>query len=324
MSHNSTRKINIVYLPFRRIEYADTTLKILSQARTDLFHLTITAFRSHGLYERVKGLVDKATELGISASLLCVDSTPKDNYPKKLEAAVKLPYEYSLKLDEDIFLSKDVYNYLFTKGCESLEDDKNLCVTPALSNGIPSIECFIENNLSEEEKNLLHNSFSKSIIPNNLWGVKWTSAQRVLKEGYKPGIWFDTISKIKHHYRGLHPIRYDWDSQILMNNLVAKNIHKFNEKRDFELGEIKAPYFCNSVFLIKTSTWKEILNDISLYVDVFDEVPLNRYKDRNNKKILFIRNAFGIHTMYVLVGVKYPKRRNAAETDFYKKIKVGM
>ena len=50
--------------------------------------------------------------------------------------------------------------------------------------------------------------------------------------------------------------------------------------------------------MIKTSTWKKIVTDRSLFVDPFDEVPLNRYFRMNNKKLLFINNGFGLHLMY--------------------------
>ena len=49
------------------------------------------------------------------------------------------------------------------------------------------------------------------------------------------------------------------------------------------------------MFLIKTSTWKQIFNT---YGGVYDEIPISTYKNTNNKKFLFVKNGYGVHTMY--------------------------
>tara|TARA_Y100001968_G_C19273441_1_gene675450 strand:- start:244 stop:486 length:243 start_codon:yes stop_codon:yes gene_type:complete len=56
--------------------------------------------------------------------------------------------------------------------------------------------------------------------------------------------------------------------------------------------------------MIMTSTYKKIIEDISLFIDSFDEVPINKYRKINNLNILYIENSFGIHPSYNWIGIK--------------------
>jgi hypothetical protein len=76
----------------------------------------------------------------------------------------------------------------------------------------------------------------------------------------------------------------------------------FLQDRNYVIEEIKAPYICTSFFAIRNDVWRNIINDQSLYVDNFDEVPLNKYKDKTNKKMLFITNSFCVHIIYNTIG----------------------
>jgi len=317
MSQSNTRKVNIVYLPHRRLEFSSSLLNILSRADKSKFHLSIMIYGER--IDQFKLMLETAQSYGISASIEVACHTNIKNYLHKTVHATNMPYEYSIKLDEDIFLSHHVFNFLFTKGCEFLDDSQNLFVTPALSNGIPSIQNFMDSYLMDDEKRALVDVFSKSKIPKRLWGVNWENEQHVLDGGYNHDSWFNTVARNPHYYKGLHPVRYDWDSQLMMNEFVKKYIGMFNDPVDFTIDEITRPYFCNSVFLIKTSEWKSIINDKSLFVDDFEEVPLNRYWKNTQKKALCLTNSFGIHTMYNTLE-DVPKR-DAAEHAFYRSIK---
>lgn len=317
MLQSSTRKTNIVYLPHRRLDFSFSLLKILSRCDRSKFHLSIMIYGER--IDEFKPILEAAQDYGISSSIEIACHTNIQNYMHKIHHATELPYEYSIKLDEDIFVSEHVLDFLLTKGCELLENPENLFVTPALSNGIPSIPYFMDTHFTNEEKIELVDVFSKAKIPTKLWGVNWEAEQRVLNAGYNHNSWFNTVAKNPHYYKGLHPVRCDWSSQLMVNELVIKYISKFNASIDFEIEKINRPYFCNSIFLVKTKEWQKIINDKSLYVDHFDEVPLNRYWKNTGKNGLCIKNAFGIHTMYNTLE-DVPKR-NAAEHKFYNSIK---
>ena len=56
--------------------------------------------------------------------------------------------------------------------------------------------------------------------------------------------------------------------------------------------------------MMKTETYKKIIYNESLFVDKFDEVPVNKYKDINNLRMVFIDNAFAVHPSYNTIGMK--------------------
>ena len=59
-----------------------------------------------------------------------------------------------------------------------------------------------------------------------------------------------------------------------------------------------SPYLCNSIFCIKTDNYRKIIDNKSLYVDSFEEVPLNKFSWINNMNHLFVENGFAIHMYY--------------------------
>ncbi len=81
-----------------------------------------------------------------------------------------------------------------------------------------------------------------------------------------------------------------------MNEYIINNIEKLIEKKEYNITEIKAPYFNNSFFAIKTNMWADIIQKTSNRD--YDEVAINTYRRKEDKKFLFINNSYSIHTMY--------------------------
>ena len=110
---------------------------------------------------------------------------------------------------------------------------------------------------------------------------------------------FESVKFMNHHYKGIHPIRMNIESLNFLNNYIIQNKNRF--MKDNELSIIdndNSPYLCNSIFCIKTETYKSIITDNTLYVDPFEEVPLNKYSWRHNMNHLFVKNGYAIHMYY--------------------------
>lgn len=287
-------EINIVYLPYRRWHFSELTLLLFSKCNFKDFHITVCGMGHHA--PDCERICDEAkNKYGLSASPLIVHSS-YTNYIDKLKLCVDMNYKYSVKLDEDIFMSPGVWDYLFSN-VNMLDDDQNLFLAPTLSSGIPSCDLFIKHNLTPEQQNHMIKLFSDTRFSSAV-GVNYSGLNKSLINGYNENVFWDAVSKFNHFYKGIHPIRVDFNAQSQLNNYIIQNISRFFEDREFFVEELNRPYFCNSVFAIKTDAWKNVVNDQSQYVDNFDEVPLNRYKTNHNKKMLFISNAFAIHTLY--------------------------
>jgi hypothetical protein len=62
--------------------------------------------------------------------------------------------------------------------------------------------------------------------------------------------------------------------------------------------EVGDRYLCNSFFCINYKNYKKIINDDTLFVDLFDEVPINGYAQKNQLNFCFLKNSLGIHIIY--------------------------
>jgi len=286
--------INIVYLAHRRMEYSDLLFLNLSKCKFKDFHITICSMNC--AVGRAENVLKNAIEnYNLDASLFITYETI-NNYMDKIKYCIEQNYEYSIKLDEDIFMGPQAWDYLFDN-IALLNNEDNLIISPALSSGIPTIDSFIKYNLTHEQKNEIHSEFSKAII-SNAWGVDYSFLNESLKPNYNEELFYNLVNNFNHHYKGIHPVRVNLNVQNKLNDFIKDNISMFFENRNFIIEELNRPYLCNSMFAIKTNVWRKIIENKSLFVDNFDEVALNNYKKINNKKILFIVNTFAIHTMY--------------------------
>lgn len=283
-----------MYLAHRRMEYSNLLFLNLSKCKFKDFHITICSMNC--AKDRAEAVVKNAIETyNLDASLFITYET-LNNYLDKINYCINQDYEYSIKLDEDIFMGPHAWDYLFNN-MSLLNNEDNLIISPALSSGIPTIDLFIKYNLNEHQKNELHNEFSKAII-SNAWGIDYSFLNEALRPKYNEELFYNLVKNFNHYYKGIHPVRVNLNIQNKLNELIKNNINMFFQDRNFIIEELNRPYICNSIFAIKTNIWKNIINNKSLFVDNFDEVALNKYKEINNKKILFIANTFAIHTMY--------------------------
>ena len=310
-------KINVVWMLHRRPVLINAILKIFSLCDTSKFHLSIMGcevpVRAHIDWKKLER---EAKALGINATVMLVPRGKYDgsNYMKKIDLAKTLPYEYTIKYDEDVLMGPQAWNYLFQ--AVNMLDDKDLALFPALSNGIPTVDFFIEHNLNSNQRARIKTLMSNAKIPDGIWGVDVSGINDLLSNsGYDRTTFYAEVSKIRHHYKGINPIRSDWATQKYMNDVVIENFDMFFENRNFETKRIIKPYFCNSFFAIRTKRWKEALDDMSLYKDSFDEVPLNLYREREGLYNLVVVNTFAIHCQYNTLFCKwlYPDEKESVE-----------
>jgi hypothetical protein len=237
----------------------------------------------------------KVSNLGISYSIS--KHTGRENYLGKINEAVNSNCEYSVKLDEDCFINEHVWDYMI-ENVEQLKGDV-LAIAPVMSNNIPSCDLFIEDFIKDESvKAEIYSDFLNRSMPLGLWGVDYSSLDvcTVWSKKWDYKTYYEELDKIPTLIKGMHPLRICYHAQMLVNKYITENLGTFLEQGSYSLVEIPAPYFTNSFFLIKTEDWKNIFGN--RVVDNYDEITLNNYKNKNNKKILFVKNGFGIHLMF--------------------------
>jgi hypothetical protein len=226
-----------------------------------------------------------------------------NNYLNKVNFAISYAKQnnipYMMKCDNDLFFRGRTLDYMINN-LELLNDPSNLTIGPTLSNGIPCVEYFVEDFLNTEEHDKLHKLFLATEFT-NIWGATYTQHNRftIRSDKWNGRGFLNDVKQNSHHYKGIHPIRVNINAQQYLNSCIINNKKIFYDNKELSLiKDNTSPYLCNSVFCIKTDVYDTIVNDRSLYVDDFDEVPLNKYSWKYNTTHIFIKNGFGIHMCY--------------------------
>ncbi len=227
----------------------------------------------------------------------------ENNYMNKAYVAVQYAESnnipYLMKHDNDVLCSPYLYDYLF-ENLQILDDSKNLVITPTLTSGIPTVEQFINDFCTPQEKEELHRLFLRHTF-GPLWGADFTPLNKhtIQAQSWNAYEFFKGVKDIPHHYKGIHPIRISEDAIFRLNDIVlSRRKELFSDRKFSFVYDNFSPYFCNSIYIIKRDTYKTILLSKDLFVDAFDEVPLNKYRDNNNLNIVYTENGAAIHVIY--------------------------
>jgi hypothetical protein len=226
-----------------------------------------------------------------------------NNYMKKTHYAVhyaeKFGFPYLMKCDNDLFIKAEVLDYM-VDNLSVLDNSRNLTLGPTLTSGIPGVEYFKQQFLDKEAQDKLNDMFLKSVFKNEC-GADYTFLNKhtMGSTSWNKFDFFESVFKMDHHYKGIHPIRVNEPALQYLNQYIIDNKERFLEPNELDLiFDNFSPYLCNSVYCIKRDTYKTIINDESLFVDTFDEVPLNKYAWKNASNHVFVKNGFAIHMYY--------------------------
>jgi hypothetical protein len=283
------KKIGVFCLGTRRPTLWEAHARELSKCEYDNFHFYL-------LVDDIKEEYAKTIVELLPGKVTIVSQFPKiaTNYLTKLATAVNQGHEYSVKHDEDSIMTSAGWDRFFTL-IESMTDSDIFC-TGAISNGIPTTELFIENHIPNA-KEQLYSMFANIKLGDH--GADYRSLN-VDSTIWDSDAFYSRVSQFNHHYKGIHPVRVSFDAVKLINDEILKNFKKVMKPKDRAIirDSTKYPYFCNNIFGIKTIDWVNILKDGSLYVDNFDEVPINKYRNNTKRNLVIDTGLPIIHTMY--------------------------
>jgi len=284
-------KIGIYCLGHRRPDFFVAHAKQLAKCRNQDFHFHLL---SDGMSEDVLKKVKEY--LGDKVTVYYFRKDPY-NYMNKIFFAVDENtdrHEFSIKHDEDCFLMSESWDRLFDMANQMQEND--LAATGVITNGIPTTELFLQNH-APEIKDELYADFCK--IKLGFHAADYTSLNEDYEQ-WNPDVFYSKVKNFNHHYKGIHPVRVSFDAVKKINDFILDNFKKVMMPKNTEVirDNSKYPYFCNGVMIIRTSEWRKIVFDRTLYVDGFDEVPLNKYRDKHKKNLLIDTGIPILHTMY--------------------------
>lgn len=217
--------------------------------------------------------------------------------------------EFIIKCDEDIFMTTHGWN-AFLSDLNRVNWDKNALYAPVISTGIPTIELFLDTFVDPTTIKWLRSMMHGKDVGSH-WGVDYS---HIKYDEHKPYDFFLCVKNfIKHYYKGVHPIRFSLYMQKILVDYVLASDNWRAPKYDRNLVPLRvdAPYFCNSIFLMPTHSYKCAIDGIlsGRYInDGFDEVGLNQMLGQNdNTPNIYNLNAVAIHPSYNSIGLEYNK-----------------
>jgi hypothetical protein len=219
------------------------------------------------------------------------------NYLHKIQYGSNLDIEYSVKLDDDIFINNYIWDYMI-ENLDSLNEE-DIIMTSMLSNNMPCVDYFIEGIFDDENKKKMYDIFLNMSFPDGLWSVNYgiLNKHTINTDKWDLESFNNSLYEMNTDVKGMHPNRISWQSHLLMNNFILENIDVIIEKNEYDILKKKVPYFTNSFFIMKTKLWKDII-DNHRGSDIYDEIGINKYMRNNNKNLLVINNSYSVHCMY--------------------------
>ena len=306
--------ITINYLSHTRPEYSDLTFHYLENIKNE----NKNKIKLNVLSSVENDWSDKCDKLGIEYSVHVISGG--NNYLPKLNIALNSNTKYSIKLDEDCFINNHIWDYMI-ENVGVLDNDDNLLVSPIMTNNIPSCDLFIDNAIKDSGVvNKVKEFLISRPMPNGLWGVNYEPLNKytIGSKSWDYKQFYNGVRELGTEIMGIHPIRICYEAQVEINEYILNNPSIITDNNDYSLTEFEAPYFTNSLFLIKTSVWRDVINTPPM--DAFDEISLNNYKSITNKKIMFINNGFGLHLLYnTIYGNKNRWGIGMADGELYEK-----
>jgi hypothetical protein len=230
------------------------------------------------------------------------------DYLSRVKTAQNTECKYSCKLDDDVLISRYVWDYLI-KNLHKINNNETPILAPILTNGMPSVDMFIDDFLNEQDRKIAHGILLNGYITENMWGLDYSKINqkiKSMKEWNSKEYWnfvstVDTSwekNDVPWHYfnvRGVHPSRFSYDYNMFIATKVFENYEKFFNKNEYYLDTFDSTYFTNNMFISETKFWKETL---PIFFDGWDEGQLSFRMLMDRSKVLYVRNGFGIHMAY--------------------------
>ena len=256
---------------------------------------------------------------------------------------------YYMSLDDDVILSPAsivavvTHGYSTSNAGKAKEENANsedgreqpqcAVVAPTLSTGIPTVEKFMQDFLSEEDIAEIERCFAGShpylswlhhygelLLEEGLWipggsGIIWNSSAFYARVSGSMMSWLRERTNFRFGGRdvnmipsvgaGLHPIRWNMTCTELMGVKVLRELRTGRLLADppTRLEKLVYPsYFCNSAWVATVDLVEAVLlQDAYLtWSHPFDEASMNLYLgDHSDQSTLcIVRGTFGVHPTY--------------------------
>ena len=224
-------------------------------------------------------------------------------YVPKILSALKFAenqgYANFIKCDEDVVLLTNAWNNLIKLATTNEELQRNSFYSIELSTGLPTWSEFGTNYIPNFDD--IHRILHQTELPVKFLGLDYSGIAQTNVSGiWDEALYEDSLAKLNHNHLGFHPIRFSAEACKEIN---LRAINRLDELLYIGLDESisfseSARYFCNNVFLTSTRAYRSLIEDIDLFEDPFDEIPLNTRIQRGTVRLQYLRNTPSLHFLY--------------------------
>jgi len=234
-----------------------------------------------------------------------------DEYVKKPRLAHQTDAEFSCKWDEDVLIGAPTWDYLISNMDIFRLDPTISVLAPQLTNGIPTVDNFMRDLLSFEDRQVAYKMFlsegMKDVL--NIWHCDYTKVQKFIEsmtewDDSKYWAFVETFNPIEtcpwmppnmKWAKGIHPARFSYPFNMFIADKILEHKDKLFGKNDFYIEAKETAYFCNNIFFSTTKYWRD---SFAILYDGYDEGQLTVMAKSRYMKPAYVRNSFGIHMAY--------------------------
>jgi len=283
-----------------RIKLIEKNIKELAKSNNNDYHFYLLInYISETNYNKFKLILnDNITIVPIFDNFKDMCS----NYFNKIKFALDQNHLFSIKIDDDIFMSSKSWDE-FIKLTIDLKQNDLFCTGVLSTNNATSdvyVKTFFSDYYSEFKKLCFETEF-KTIAGTNY--SELNLAKQEMNSEWDYQIFLNYVKKLNTPFKGIHPVRINFKINKFINDLILNNKNAAFDYKEKDIirdsGQTgKIPYYTNNIFGIKTSEWKILLSQTHLYADCFDEVVLNRYRDITETNMVIHTGIPMLHTGY--------------------------
>ena len=279
-------------------EYFCETMKMVKNKE---FITTLVLTHEIQLVDFFEAVIKKTRVHNVLVALV---SDAPHNYMNKINCFVNYALEnnikYTIKIDNDIYFNPGVLDYMYENRhmVEDPHSTKNMCISPNLSSGIPSCDIFNKDFFTKDEQAEMTELFRTHEF--GFWCINdYSFLKDAVHDGWDINKYYTALNLSDIYYKGVHPVRMNNAIMKRQNEIVLNHLEElFKEQKYYTYSFEFDPYQCNSFFMISSKIYRELIDDKSLFVDSYDEVPINKFCVKNKWKKIYIGNSFTLHPWY--------------------------
>ena len=290
-------QINLFSTTERRLPIAFGNIDQLSKVtHLDKFLLKIFCYKCHE--EQWKKKMESA---GIPFQICSMPSPDKNyngyDYKQRTQICLESESKYSVRIDDDIFISTPLWNFMLGTMDEVLSQERVHAYCPVFSTGLPSIDFFVEDFLSKADAETIGAMFKRDSVPARPWFPQcdYTHIQKAIErmDKWNPDLYWKEVLTHNTVFQSIHPIRFSTEANAFLTKCIFADFDKILKEQNYECiaisGMPNSHWTCT-----RTAKWRRALSEFGAS-DPFDEMSMQCNDRKYGMSTVYIKRGFAIH-----------------------------